>query len=120
MTDARDLINRWSARRAEFAKLHALVEGSLLVDEIIADLEELAASGDEEGLTLSQASKRCGYTPDSLSRLIRKGKLTNIGRRGAPRLRASELPKRPVTRLADPSARPYDAKTDARLLRIRR
>lgn len=120
MKDARDLITRWTARRAELAKLHALVEGSLLVDEILSDLEQLAASSDEEGLTLSQASGRCGYTADSLSRLIRQGKLTNIGRRGAPRVRASELPKRPAVKLAGNSAHGYDAETDARLLRIRR
>ena len=120
MKDARDLIARWSARRADFARLHALVDGSSLIDEILSDLEQLAARTDEEGLTLAQASKRCGYAPDSLSRLIRQEKLTNIGRRGAPRVRASELPKRPSNKLAEHGSRPYDPSTDARLLRIRR
>lgn len=114
---SRDIIARWRARGTELAKLHAMVDGAALVDEMLSDLEQLATN---DSLTLTQAADRSGYTTDHLSRLIRQGKLTNTGKKGSPRVLASELPKRPARKLADRSSGSYDPATDARLLRIRR
>ncbi|MBA3342897.1 MAG: hypothetical protein H0T48_13815 [Gemmatimonadaceae bacterium] len=115
-----EIRERWIARREEFQRFHVQVDGAALVDELLEDLKQLAAATGAIALTLRQASERTGYTTDSLSRLIRQGKLTNVGRRGAPRVLVSELPKRPASKLADRSTAPYDGATDARLLRIRR
>ena len=50
----------------------------------------------EELLNLTQAGIRSGYTPDSLRRMIHDGKLENLGRKNAPRLRARDLPRKPL------------------------
>ena len=115
-----EIRGRWAAKRDELAKLKASVDGATLCDQLLEDLDQLALDP-KESLTLSQASARSGYTTDHLSRLIRQGKLKNVGRKGSPRVFAADLPKRPTPKsLADRSSAPYDAATDARLLRIRR
>jgi hypothetical protein len=73
----------------------------------------------DERLTLAEASGRSGYSQDHLSRLMRKGKLRNAGRRGAPRIRAGDLPNRSVRSVvAGAVQHPYDPATDARTLRL--
>lgn len=119
MTSAQ-IRERWEVRRREWERLHVQVDGAALAAEVISDLERLDSATGEEALTLTQAAQRSGYTTDHLSRLIRQGKLTNVGRKGSPRVLARELPKRPESKLADRSPAPYDGATDARLLRIRR
>ncbi len=59
-------------------------------------LEKLkAADGiDEELLTLSAAATRCGYSADHLGALVRDGKLPNYGKKNAPRVKLSELPRK--------------------------
>ena len=43
-------------------------------------------------LTLEQAAQRSGYSRDHIGRLLRSGRLENVGSRGRPRVRASDLP----------------------------
>ena len=70
----------------------------------------------DETLTLAQAAGRSGYSADHLSRLIRDGKLANVGHRGAPRLRAGDLPVRATRRVVASHAIGYDPIADARTL----
>ncbi len=116
----REIIDRWTARREEWARLHAMVDGAALAGEVLADLERVTAATEAEALTLSAAADRSGYTADHLSRLIRQGKLTNVGRPGAPRVLAGDLPQRARTQLAHKPGGSYDGASDARLLRVRR
>jgi hypothetical protein len=111
-----DLISRWEARRADLAKLHALVDGASLVAEFLLDLEQLGDS--EPAVSLTEAAARKGYTADHFSRLIKLGKLRNWGRKHAPRVRVSECPTKPKPngRLAGGYAKAYDVITDARSL----
>ena len=48
-----------------------------------------------EALTLVQAAKASGYTPDHISRLIAEGRIENVGKKGAPRTRRADLPRKP-------------------------
>jgi hypothetical protein len=114
-----EVIERWVNRRDEFKRLKASVDGALLCEEVIADLEGLIKSRDSETLTLAQASARTGYSRDHLSRLLRRGLLTNVGRKNKPRVVAGELPSRP-RRVAAQRAATYDPNTDARALGVRR
>lgn len=115
-----EIIARWSAREAEWSRLGASVNGSALAAEVIADLERIAASNGDDELTLSDASALSGYSSDHLSRLIREGKLENLGRKGAPRIRRADLPIRPKG-IAKINGIAYNAVTDARLsLEVRR
>jgi hypothetical protein len=110
------ILDRWLVRRDEWERLHVQVDGAALAAEVIADIERLDSAAGDESLTLAQASDRCGYSTDHLSRLVREGKLKNLGRKGAPRVRAADLPRRVAAR----SNRSYDPSADARSLGIRR
>lgn len=74
-----------------------------LLDDKTASLLENFCNQIEEGLaqvalhplTLAEAARESGYSTDQLSRLIREGKLVNVGRKGAPRVRRGDLPKKP-------------------------
>lgn len=86
---------RLVGRRAELARLGALVQGDRLIDEILADLDAVEREAQGKLVKLSEASRACGYTPDHLRVLIRTGKLTDYGRPHAPRVRLDELPRKP-------------------------
>ncbi len=124
MSDTVDIgaiIQRWFERQAEWSRLHIRVDGAALADEVIADLERIAAGDGLATLTLTDASNLSGYTTDHLSRLIREGKLANHGRKGKPLVRRSELPMRPKDTIANARNSGYDPITDARLsLGVRR
>ena len=71
----------------------------------------------DESLTLAQAAARSGYSADHIARLVREGRLENVGRRGAPRVRAGDLPARPhPRRVVAPPPSGYDPGADARSL----
>jgi hypothetical protein len=120
-----DLRTKWRARRDEFARFRASVDGATLCDELLAELESAIQARDDDTLTLTEASTVCGYTADHLARLIRQGRIPNGGRRGAPRIRIRDIPVRPG-RVAQPeddvpsSTGRYDPRTDARSLSNRR
>jgi hypothetical protein len=107
-----DVITRWENRRSEFEKLHAQVDGASLVGQFLRDLDDLA--GGELPVSLSAASERTGYSADHLGRLIRSGRLTDYGRKHAPRVKVSECPQK--ASMAIKSGRAYNADTDARSL----
>lgn len=111
-----EIISRWTTRRDELRSLRASVDGGTLCDEVLADLERLSRS-DEEGLTLAQAARRSGYTSDHIGRLVRDGKLKNVGRKHAPRVLVSELPQRSTVQIASARNPAYDPDADARSLR---
>jgi hypothetical protein len=90
-----ELCERWRARRDELRKLDAQVPGSLLCDLILADLTSLIEAFGAELLTLTQAARASGYTREHLSRLVRNGKIPNVGRPNAPRVRRTDLPRKP-------------------------
>lgn len=81
------------------------------------ELETALRSAAEPLLTLQQAAAVSGYSIDHLGRLVREGVVPNHGRKGSPRVRASELPRRPIASRAQDT---YDANADARALRSRR
>lgn len=114
-----DLLTRWIKRRDELQKLNASVDGAILCNEVLDDLESLAQSESERTLTLAEASDMSGYSTDHLSRLLREGKIPNIGRKGAPRIRLADLPRRPRKPLASRESRAYDPDADARSIRSR-
>ena len=88
---------RWQARRAELARLHALVDGAQLCDELLTELDNAVRSSADDLVTLKQAAALSGYSADHLGRLLRDGTLRNSGRRNAPRIRRADLPRKTQT-----------------------
>ncbi|MBX6330911.1 MAG: hypothetical protein IRY91_03585 [Gemmatimonadaceae bacterium] len=105
----------WRAR-ADQLRLVAADAQARSFELAAEELEHLLRTIADEVLTLAEAALRSGYSVDHLARLIRLGKLPNAGRRGAPRIRAADLPRR-----IDVVARArtgYDPDADARSLRL--
>lgn len=86
------LRQRWLARRDELRRLHALVDGATLCEELLSELDRLADDSTGELLSLTRAAVESGYSADHLGRLIREGKIPNAGRQHAPRIRRADLP----------------------------
>ena len=59
------------------------------------ELEEALRSRDGAVLTLAQASRESGYSTRQLSRELTDGNIVNVGRPNAPKIRRSELPRKP-------------------------
>ena len=115
-----DVFAKWRVRREEWGRVDAHVNGAVLCDEVLRDLVEIQNAQDDELLTLREAAAISGYTEDHLGRLIRDGTIPNTGRRGAPRIRRGDLPRRPGRRVALAVPGAYDPDTDARKLVARR
>src|SRR5438105_5948910 len=73
---------KWTARRAEWEKLGALVSGAKMCEEFIADFENVLTSHDEAVLNTNQAAAMTGY---SRAQLLRHTKKAGCGdtRRGS-------------------------------------
>jgi len=69
---------------------HALVVGAESCDAMLAELGAAL-----EALSLPQAASESGYSADHLAREVRVGRIPNAGRRGAPRIRRGDLPRKP-------------------------
>jgi len=85
-----DLIEAWRAQAAQYDR-DGVTVGARLLERVADELEAIAGG---EIVTLAEAAARSGYTPDHLRRLVKAGRLTNVGRRHAPRYRARELPRK--------------------------
>jgi hypothetical protein len=92
----------------------------LLCQEVLRDFAAVTASVDDEPLSLREAAAASGYSEDHLARLVRQERIPNAGRRGAPRIRRGDLPRRPMTRVAPATGDAYDVVADARKLASRR
>ena len=113
-----DFMTKWRARRDELARLGAQVDGAMLCDEVLAEVEALLNSEDEALLGLQDAAAHSGYSSDHLRRLHCLGKLS--ARRDGRRLffRAGDLPKKPSVVDVRP-LRAYDPHADARRVATR-
>lgn len=49
-----------------------------------------------EALTLEEAATETGFSYSALEKLIRRGQLPNVGRKGRPRIRRGDLPRKPA------------------------
>ena len=99
-----ELRARWSQRLDEWRRLGASVNGEAVAREVLADLDALQSTADEQLYTPTQAAARTGFHPESIARMIRRGRVPNHGTKHRPRVRLSELPSKAprVARVAKP------------------
>lgn len=107
-------------RRATEAREFALESIARALEWSADQVEAALRTEADRVLTLKQASDISGYDRDHLARLIREGKLPNAGRKGAPRIRASDVPRKPTRSGASMGKRSYDPVADARNILSRR
>jgi hypothetical protein len=94
---------KWSTLRDEWSRRGFSAPVGPIVAELLADLQAVERDEGAELLNLTQAALRSGFSPDTLGKLVRQGKLANLGRRNAPRVRAADLPRkalRPASRIS--------------------
>ena len=103
---------KWQAEAETMRRRGVQVNGAALCDEILRDLEGVLRAEEDQLLTLTDAAAFSGYSLDHLGRMIREGKIKNAGRKGSPRIRAGDLPRRPGAVRARTGG--YDPVADAR------
>jgi hypothetical protein len=85
-------------------QLDAQVNAASLVRELVASLRELRRAAHDSSMSLADAAACTGYSADHIGRLVRAGRIPNVGRKNAPRVRCRDLPSklRPLPREQDP------------------
>lgn len=96
-----DTLARYTPELARIARTHA--------DELTAALAAL----DDDALDLATAARESGYSADRLRHMIAAGSIPNAGRKGAPRVRRGDLPRKARTKTAGSSGG-FDATAAAR------
>ena len=94
---APSFVAKWRSRAAEAAEL-GNQEAPAIIACILGDLERRRADFDAELLTPTEAQEWSGKHPDSLSRMVREGKLRNYGSKHRPLYRRSDLQPKPATK----------------------
>lgn len=87
------LVIQWR-ERAEALRDYA-PPAATAYEKAAAELEAELNREANEALNLREAAKESGYHEDSLGRLVRQGRVPNVGRPNAPKIRRRDLPKRP-------------------------
>jgi hypothetical protein len=112
-------LDRIRAKAAELRESFGDEARARTLEWAVKSIEDALRARESQPLTLTEASLRSGYSADHLARLLRQGKLPNAGRRGAPRIRAGDLPVRQHQNdVAVVPRTEYDPITDARNLRL--
>jgi len=99
----RQFLSRWRAERDRLRRIGALADPGLLIADILTEVEALLAAEEEETFSLTRAARESAYSAGHLGRLVRDGTIPNAGRRHAPRIRRSDLPRK-ATVLRSPPA----------------
>ena len=94
-----DELERYASPAAEAFRMAAA--------ELIAALREAANAE----LTLDEAAAESGYSKRTLRQLVSVGSIPNAGRKGAPRIRRSDLPRK-----AKAASNGFDAGAEVRAI----
>ncbi len=84
----------WREEAAGLRRRYGMRQLASLCEAHAAELEEALAKSDGRVLTLREASAESGYSVAHLRVLLASGALMQAGRRGAPRVLSSELPRK--------------------------
>ncbi len=89
-----DLADRWSVE-ATYLERWGDERGATILRRCATELNAAARSHDDEELTITVASAASGYSCDHLRALVATGEIPNAGRKGSPRIRRKDLPRKP-------------------------
>ncbi|HEX6814198.1 MAG TPA: hypothetical protein VF102_00885 [Gemmatimonadaceae bacterium] len=81
-------------QRADVLRRHGAAEAAATAETLAEELADALRAALSEALSLDDASRESGYSVDYLSRRIRKGFIPNAGRKHAPAIRRSDLPRK--------------------------
>ena len=102
------LADKWEADATKLREYGQ--ESAARVAELHAhQLREALRAAADESLTLAEAAAESGYSKRRLRELVSEGSVPNAGRKGAPRIRRGDLPRK-----AKATANGFDAGAEAR------
>lgn len=105
------LSESWRQRATEL-RTWADAEGAARsLEACAAELEAAVTAARDQELTLAEASTESGYSERRLRELVSEGAIPNAGRKGRPRIRRGDLPRKPGGRPAESPG--YDVGADA-------
>ncbi|MEO6865029.1 MAG: hypothetical protein ABI229_06235 [Gemmatimonadaceae bacterium] len=87
-----ELHRRWESRRDDYARVGAHVDGALIVQEFLRDVDAVEGAFGQQLLRIRDAAEIGGYSVRHLGRLIKRGQIPNAGRPNAPLIRLRDLP----------------------------
>lgn len=85
------LVEEWRAQAATLREYGAEMQ-AVALERCADQLDEGVRELESRPLTLAEASEVGGYSVDHLGRLVRQGKIPNVGRPGAPRIAREHVP----------------------------
>ena len=89
------LANRWTAEAASLERWGD-VRGATILRQCAAELDAAERAQEDEALTITQAAAASDYSADHLRSLVTTGEIPNAGRKGSPRIRRKDLPRKPT------------------------
>jgi len=90
----RDLASTWRAEAMTF-RLYREERLAVACERHADQVEEAAAAELLEAVTLEAAAELGGYSYSHLQHLVASGEIDNVGEKHAPRIRRSEIPRKP-------------------------
>ena len=88
------LVATWR-EEAGLYRRRGLEDAAVLVESLTDELEAYLRSAAHETVTLTEAAEVGGYRYDSLSKMLREGKIENVGEKNRPRIRRMDIPVKP-------------------------
>jgi len=111
-----DLLQLWQ-QRADFLHQYGDPNSARIWRTAAVELERALEAFGAETLTVDEAAKVTGYTPDYIRKQIAAGDLPNAGRKNAPRVRRGDLKAKPQGGRGRP-ARPAEQQTTKQITPI--
>lgn len=87
------VVTKWR-RDADTFRHRGLTDFARFAESFITDLELEVRQWDLEALTLDEAATESGYSYSALQKKVASGELHNAGRKGSPRIRRSDVPRK--------------------------
>lgn len=86
------LVERWKDRAQTLRDYGAQEDAAQLWERAAAEMEAALTLFADEDLSLAEGGRETGYSADHLGREVRTGRIENVGRKNAPRIRRGDLP----------------------------
>ena len=87
-----ELPRYWAARAAELAPYAPAAAAAFR--QAGAELQNALDAAADEALTLTEAARESGYAARTLRQKVAEGEIPNAGKKGSPRIRRGDLPRR--------------------------
>jgi hypothetical protein len=87
------LLERWRTEAEVLRRRGAQPQADAL-ETCAVELEEFERACELEALSLEQAVTVSGYSYSALQKMVAAGELANVGKKGKPRVRRGDLPRK--------------------------